>query len=354
MAAGLSVAVTTGTAWAGACTDATAACTEWITVAGGPARAQVYRTYALDSRNETVTRALLMVHGAGRDAHNYFRHALAGAFLAGALDDTVVISLRFPSNDGAGCRDTLAPDELRWTCQGGPGNWRTGGPAVDKATVTAFDVADEILRRLARKEAFPRLGAIVVAGHSAGGQFVSRYEMTNQVHDTLGVPITYVVANPSSYAYLDALRPTRSALPAAVAAGAPGYTPPMAADPPAPFAPFFDAGNCTTYDRWPYGLQHRVGYSARIPDDRLRKQLADRPAVYVLGELDILPLYGFDASCAAMAQGATRLARGLAYAKYVNEKYGAQHKSIVVRACGHNARCMFTAEPVLGVIFPKP
>jgi hypothetical protein len=128
----------------------------------------------------------------------------------------------------------------------------------------------------------------------------------------------------------------------------------MAADPPAPFAAFFDAGNCATYDRWPYGLQHRVGYSARIPDDRLKKQLADRPAVYVLGELDILPLYGFDASCAAMAQGPTRLARGLAYAKYVNEKYGAQHKSIVVPACGHNARCIFTAEPVLGVIFPKP
>ena len=36
---------------------------------------------------------------------------------------------------------------------------------------------------------------------------MTRYEMANQVHDTLGVPVTYVVANPSSYAYPDAGRP---------------------------------------------------------------------------------------------------------------------------------------------------
>ena len=49
-----------------------------------------------------------------------------------------------------------------------------------------------------------------------------RYEMSNQVHDSARVQISYVVANPSSYAYLDGLRPTVSALPANVAASAPG------------------------------------------------------------------------------------------------------------------------------------
>src|SRR5687767_7759952 len=71
------------------CTTATPACTEWVTMAGGPGRTLVYRTYALDSRNEAITRAFILVHGAGRDAHNYFRHALAAAFLAGALDNTI-------------------------------------------------------------------------------------------------------------------------------------------------------------------------------------------------------------------------------------------------------------------------
>ena len=71
------------------------------------------------------------------------------------------------------------------------------------------------------------------------------------------------------------------------------------------------------------------------------------------GELDILPLGGFDASCPAMAQGPTRLARGQAFSKYVNERLGAQHTTVVVPLCGHNARCMFTADAVLAMLFPR-
>lgn len=63
------------------------------------------------------------------------------------------------------------------------------------------------MRRVARKDVFPHLASIVVAGHSAGGQFVTRYQMANQVDGTLGVPVTYVVANPSAYPYLDNERP---------------------------------------------------------------------------------------------------------------------------------------------------
>jgi len=162
---------------------------------------------------------------------------------------------------------------------------------------------------------------------------VTRYEMANQVHDSLGVPVSYVVSNPSSYAYLDASRPTSDG---------------------SDVRSYGDGRNCTTYDRWPYGLQGRSGYTAKLPDDLLKKQLAARPVVYLLGELDTLPLGGFDSSCPAMAQGPTRLARGQAFANYANKKYGAHHKVTVIPLCGHNARCMFTAEPALPLLFPKP
>jgi hypothetical protein len=121
-----------------------------------------------------------------------------------------------------------------------------------------------------------------------------------------------------------------------------------------PFRPFGDAKNCAAFDQWPYGFQNRIGYSARLTGDQLKKQLASRPMTYLLGDLDTLPLAGFDPSCPAMAQGPTRLARGQAFGKYASEKYGAPHKMIVVPLCGHNARCMFTAEPALPVLFPKP
>jgi pimeloyl-ACP methyl ester carboxylesterase len=319
----------TAAAWAAPCTTATSACTEFVTFAGGPSRSLVYRTYALDTANPQITRALVLVHGASRDADNYFRNAVASAFLAGALEDSIVIAPRFASSDG-GCRDTLAPNEVSWSCGGD--SWRSGGTATSNDKLTSYDFADEILRKLARKSIFPNLKAIVVAGHSAGGQFVTRYQMANQVHDTLGVSITYVVSNPSSYAYLDATRP--------------------AADGTA-FRNFSDARNCTTYDRWPYGMQNRTGYTAKLTDDQLKKQLAARPVTYLLGEIDILPLGGFDGSCPAMAQGPTRLARGQAFGKYVNQKFGAKHAVTVVPLCGHNGRCMFTSEAALPLLFPK-
>jgi hypothetical protein len=253
----------------------------------------------------------------------------------------MVIAPRFASNTGrGGCSDTLAANEVSWSCNGD--SWRSGGVSLSDSKLTSYDFADEMLRRLARKDVFPNLKAIVVSGHSAGGQFVTRYEMANKLHDTLGVPITYVVSNPSSYAYLDSNRP--AAAPAANA------TRPNTDE--SGVQPFGDGRNCTTFDQWPYGLLHRTGYTSKIADDLLKKQLAARPVTYLLGEIDILPLGGFDSSCPAMAQGPTRLARGQAFAKYVNKKYGAQHKVTVVPLCGHNARCMFTAEPSLPILFP--
>ena len=259
------------------CISAKTECTEWITFGGGPARSMFYRTFALDQRNDRITRAFVLVHGAGRDADNYFRTALAAAFLADALENTIVISPRFASSD-RGCQDKLAPNEVSWPCNGD--SWRSGGAAdvsYRDGKLTSYDFMDEILKKVAARAVFPNLRAIVVSGHSAGGQFTNRYEMANTLHETIGVPIAYVVANPSSYAYLD---PTR---PAASAAGA------------NEFRPFGDARNCTAYDKWPYGLQNRSGgYASRLTDDQLRQ---NREAVHGAWRL------GFDDNMHSLRNG---------------------------------------------------
>src|SRR4051812_46742580 len=92
--------LTTGAASA-ACTTAAAPCTEWVQVGGGPARSLIYRTHSLDRRNDRITRALIMVHGTNRNADHYFQTATAAAFLAGALDDAIVIAPRVASADGS-------------------------------------------------------------------------------------------------------------------------------------------------------------------------------------------------------------------------------------------------------------
>jgi alpha/beta hydrolase family protein len=310
------------------CTRA-AQCSEWVTLGGTP-RTLVYRSFPLEGRNEKIRRALIVVHGVDRQAEAYFDIGVAAARLEGAVDTTLVIAPHYASNDGPTCRDTLERDEINWPCEGN--SWRSGGVARD-SSLTSYDLMDEILRTVARRSTFPNLESIVVAGHSAGGQFVTRYEMANRVHDILGVPVTYVIANPSSYAYPEPDRPI--SVKRKIEFGR------------------FDNAACGNYDSWPYGLADRLGYTARTTAEQLRAQLAARPATYLLGADDVYPIFGFDGSCAAMAQGSNRLVRGRAFAAYVNEHLGARHRLVVVPSCGHDALCMFTAEAGLRVLFPK-
>lgn len=330
------------------CTAATAACTEWVTVGPGPTRSLIYRTFSLDARNENIRRALIMVHGTNRNADHYFSTATTAAFLGGALQDTVVISPRIASAEG-NCHDTLDANEVSWSCTGD--SWRSGGASPKHPDLTSFDFVDAILRKLAARSNFPNLRAIVVAGHSAGGQFVSRYEMANRVHDTLGVPVSYVVANPSSYAWPDPTRP----MPTADAAPDNAKGAWNSETPHTNFAyGAFDAAGCANYDKWPAGFEKRTsGYTVKISDEQLKKQLASRPTTYLLGQVDTLPLGGFDSSCPAMAQGATRRARGEAFVKYLNEHMGARQAIQIVPECGHNDRCVYTTDAVLPIIFPK-
>ena len=284
VASSLLLTIGAGSSWATPCAVASPACTEWVAIAGGPSRALVYRTYALEVRNESITRALIMVHGANRNAHGYYRTALAAGFLADALDDTIIIAPRFASNDGDKCRDVLAANELNFKCDG-QSDWRTGGGAVGNDNITSFDAADRILLKLANKAIFPNLRAIVLAGHSGGGFFVTRYGMSNQVHDRLGVPATYVVANSGAYVYLDGLRPTASAVPSTTPSSLPPSIAAPASNPIPPFASFSDARACVTYDNWPFGLRNRTGYySARVSDEQLKTQLVGRPTTYLLGK----------------------------------------------------------------------
>jgi pimeloyl-ACP methyl ester carboxylesterase len=318
----------------------------------------VYRTFAIQKRNKNIKRAFVFVHGILRDADNHFRTSLAAAFLAGSLNDTLIVVPRFasnstaPGNENGNCRDPLAANEANWACDTQrPDGWRSGGAAIG-GQLSSFDFMDEILRELAQKDVFPNLKIIVVGGHSAGGQFVTRYEMLNQVDGKLGTPVSYVVANPSAYAYVDDLRPTASAFPtnAPPVQGSPSLN---SGDQPSAFLPYSDARNCTGFDVWPYGLKARPTYASTLTDDQVTKQLVARSVTYLLGEADVLPLGLFDTSCPAMAQGPTRLGRGVAFHKYINEHLHAHHNLVIVPFCSHSQRCMFTSDAALPLIFPN-
>src|SRR6185369_2344024 len=130
--------ISAAAASAAPCITANTNCTEWVALGSKASRSLIYRTYSLETKNEAITRALIMVHGAGRDADNYFRTAMASAFLGGALEDTVVIAPRFASNDGRGCKDTLAAGEINWSCNGN--SWRSGGAAISNDNLNSYNL----------------------------------------------------------------------------------------------------------------------------------------------------------------------------------------------------------------------
>ena len=165
---------------AGQCVTKASSCTEFVAVGPGSDRILVYRNRSLTTPNDTVTRALIVVHGAGGPARWEFRNVLASAFLTGNLETTVIVAPHFATNDGSACTDSLAVNELNWNCDIALGDWRVGGRARNDSAMSSFDAMDAIVRKVASRAVFPNLKSIVVAGHSAGGQFVALYKPSTE------------------------------------------------------------------------------------------------------------------------------------------------------------------------------
>ena len=337
------------------------ACEHWITYGNGPARSRVYSTFDLNTFNPAIRRGLILIHGANLMAGYYFRTGMAAALSAGALDNTIVMSTYF-LDSAVGKRSSTKvawrrqPNEVVWA--EGRISWRDGGASPTNPTLFSYDYVDQLVRKLADKKIFPNLTRIVIAGFSAGGQYVNRYEMANKVDGKInGVSISYVVADPSSFAWPTAVRP----LPigdASPSSPLEAYEEAVGRNGTTAHRNFtyglFDSTKAPNYDHWPYGLEDLKGYTAGMSAHRLRKNLVTRSVTYVEAQVDTFPISEFDSSPNADAQGPQRRARGEAYVKYVDDDLGAKQKLIVVPGCSHNSRCVLTADNVLPLLFPPP
>jgi pimeloyl-ACP methyl ester carboxylesterase len=308
-----------------ACEQASQACWEYVPL-GLDARVGVYRSHPLTGRNEALTRALIVVHGAERHAVTSYNIATDVTRNAGEQVNTLVIAPRFAANVGKACSDELGENELNWNCDVVLTDWRAGGLSINFPKIASFDVVDALLETLNRRELFPNLKTIVVAGHSAGGQFVTNYQMSNRAHNHVSIKPLYVTANASAYAYPDSARPIPAKL-----------------------------EGCITFADWPFGFAKLTGYAARLTVSELTRQAVERPATYLVGQMDvgILNQGGFYAGCEGQAQGMNIQARGLEFAKHMTERFNATHQAVVVKNCGHSESCMFSSLEAYPLLFPK-
>jgi len=222
--------------------------------------------------NNKTGPAVFVIHGTNRNARDYL------GYLADL--DTLVIAPQFQEN----------PPGLYWTS-----GWREGNRSQDPQRVSSFEVVDRMV------EMFH--GAAIV-GHSAGGQFVTRYAAGTRLRG-----LTYIVANPGSYMYLDETRP-------------------------------FVAGYCPDFNEYRYGLEDLNLYmSAGVAPD-----YPNRKVIYMLGSRDTKIDANLDNGCEARRQGRNRYYRGLYFHQHLKTHFGRPvHRLVVVPNVGHDPERMLQA-----------
>ena len=225
------------------------ACTEWITPGPAPVRLLVYRSFPLDVKNADITRAVSSSTAPAAMPTTTSCTSWPRPSSAARWTTPSSCSPRFASTNN-GCADKVAEREAG-VGMSGPARWTSGGDAVGRRA----------LRRLTPWTPFSPASRSGMrsqpAHHRAGwplGRGTVRLALPDDqsgAHQVWASRMTYIVANPSSYANLDPMLPSATTIAGHVSALGPGYRPAPPAKPHPAFVAFGDADNCTTYDSWP-------------------------------------------------------------------------------------------------------
>jgi hypothetical protein len=232
------------------------------------------RNQRLGELRDTIQRAVIVIHGKQRNAKSYFDAVSRLANEEGHAQDTLVIALQFLTQADV-TANKLPANVLYWDKEG----WKHGMKSVNGAHLSSFEVLDRVLKRLIDQN--PNLHQIVIAGHSAGAQFVQKHAAGRRLDlSSWKGQLHYVVTNPGTYMYLTSERPE-------------------------------DPKGCKdTYNDYRYGVENnRLDYFMGTSPDSLWKKMAEYPLTLMLGDEDTDEKEG-DTTCPALAQGKSRFERG--------------------------------------------
>ena len=312
-----------------------------INVDGNPLKIPFYANYDLFATNSTIDKAIVVIHGTNRNADEYFENMeVAAAVVSNLTENTLIIAPQFLTETDIDFHG-LDAEHLYWSS----GGWKSGSNSRNEATnprparIPSYAVLDSLLTHLAWQ--FPNLTSIVLTGHSAGGQVTQRMAATSPITEQLcieeGIGLRFVVANPSSYVYMDGQR--------------------KVANSTTDFA--IPTNSCTTYNEWKYGLDDLFTYPKSVGIPTIRAINEKNTITYLLGENDNNPnSSSLDTDCEANLQGDHRLERGLVYFNYLQYYYGAaiteNHDLVIVPNAGHNNLDMYNSAEGIEVLFERP
>ena len=173
--------------------------------------------------NNAIRRLVIVLSGANSDAWDYHKHLLDSLQAMNDPDinpnSVAILSPYFPNDKHAGSGfpydpNGATPDQkypspaLVWYSTEWSGGANNQYPPRLK-TVSAYDALDQIIQYYGNTDIFPNMKHIVVSGHSMGAQMLHRYAAVGKTRAQLGVrvPVSYYIANPSSFTWFTNDRP---------------------------------------------------------------------------------------------------------------------------------------------------
>lgn len=289
-----------------------------LTLPAGQGQWHYYVDNASAARNvQQVHTALVVMHGHPRDANISLQAAITAIAQAGHSQDTIAVAPLFQVANARHCQTEGVPSPQRndalWSCS----SWLSGEPPQHGDT-SAFAVIDQLLADLQQR--WPRLDTVVLAGFSAGAQFVQHY--IGFARPPAGLHMRYVVADPGTWLYFDPVRPATSVDSKAL------------------------SEMCPSFHEWKYGTNKLPAWLGRNAI-QAKAHYARADIAYLEGELDQGEGRGtayrlLDKSCAAQAQGPYRLQRGQYYANYDRQwiQPSHPHRLTTVPGCDHHVSCL--------------
>ena len=282
-----------------------------------------YSNLSLNEIHDDTKLAIVVLHGASRNADDYYDRMYAIVNGVG-MDSTIIVAPQFLRTEDLDVNN-LSDDVLYWT---NTTNWTAGYTSGSTSNhnrpfrISSYSIIDTLLYRLAMNN--PILTQIVFVGFSAGGQFVNRYaggnDVTERIFQEFNLSIRYIVGSPSSYLYMNNERRINGAV-----------------------DQFSVPSGCSGYNDYKYGLNDLNNYMSIAGSDSIRIRYSRREVIYLIGGSDD----GGTTDCQSMAQGNHRYERSIIYFNYLQYYFGSEilgrHQHAVIPNIDHDSYNVFNS-----------
>lgn len=267
-------------------------------------------------KTEQYKNLLIYVHGGALDSELHFGYANRGIFKTGRTFNTIVLAPQFQMSN--------TQNNYYWT----QFSWKDGKKSINAVPkMSSFAILDSLIIGNVLKN-YKQIETVVIAGHSAGGQFVYRYAVLSQLPDLISQEVYYLPMNPGTVTYMGPERWNKSK---------------------SRFETPLNAASCPSYNDWIHGLSNisTNEYNRNITASEIREVFPWRNLTIAIGTEDT-KYNELDMKCEDMYLGLHRYERATNMFNYIKTYYPSTlHQKIEVQGVAHHGDYMINSPEIV-------